>query len=417
MHDCVRACEAEFADMSARLASVASSAPLTANRSLGLLPGQHSPTLGKSAVPSRLDRMNRKLDALERRVGPQYATDRSVFVRSADAVYNEIQRFIGLPRLDDQLRGLQDAKKEDKPRMTGADTDAQPWSPSCAQRDPSLSALTSKYVAAGPSNTVACPNTGAEELVSKYSVPRPGVIDSEEAAMEETTMELRSQLIFSALNRKPGQGSSRPASIPPEPIAELADLPAIGPAPRVETSEAVSVPALLGKIDDGHLEVAIAAALAKACDVHETKVTPGMRSTATTATTATTSARATTPSATRLSLVMASKSAAKSSLALSNTPMIPTILSAWRSVEEGSYGMLPGFVRNQISLEELNATSLAVHGVIARRVESGSTSVVFTAADVAEHTSKGKAFVNALVKLNMIKLKVYRGDQIVHYFT
>ena len=97
--------------------------------------------------------------------------------------------------------------------------------------------------------------------------------------------------------------------------------------------------------------------------------------------------------------------------------MIPTILSAWRSVEEGSYGTLPGFVRNQISLEELNATSLAVHGVIARRVESGSTSVVFTAADVAEHTSKGKAFVNALVKLNMIKLKVYRGDQIVHYFT
>ncbi len=425
MHDSIRACEAEFADLSARLATATNFVVGSSGRNRG----QGSPTLAQSAVSTRLDHVTRKVDELERRVGAQYANDRSTFLQEAEAVYDEIQAFIGSPRLDVQLREMQDAKEEPNARKSAAHEDTEPWSPSCAQRDPSLSALTGKYslyTTAGPRNTVACPSTSAAELASKYSLQQPDSADSEVAAMEETTLELKSQLIFSALNRKPGQRSSRPASIPPEPVEELADLPALGPVPGVEAAEAMSIPETLPKIDDNRLEDAIAAALAKACDVRETNMTPAMPYTSSksaimgpmTAKMASTTpaAGSVAPSATKRLTATALKSASKSSLALGNTPGVPSTLPAWRSVEEASYRTLPGFVRNQITLEELNATSLAVHGALARRMEKGSTSVVFTTADVEEQTTKAKAFVNALVKLNMIKLKLYHGDQIVHYF-
>ena len=232
MHDSIRACEAELADLSARVAFATNSV----GGSSGGNRGQRSLTLAESGVSTRLDRITRKLDALERRVGPQYATERRLFLRQADLVYDEIQTFIGLPRLNVQLRGMQDAKEEVDDRETAAHEDAEPWSPSCAQRDPSLSALTSKYEqngAARPRHAVACPATSVTELASKYALQRVGRVDSETATMEETTLELKSQLIFSALNRKPGQRSSRPASIPPEPVKELEDLPTFGALPAV----------------------------------------------------------------------------------------------------------------------------------------------------------------------------------------
>lgn len=425
MQDSIRACESEFADLSARLATATNFVGSSGRNS-----GQRSLNLAQSAVANRLDRVNRKLDALERRVGAQYATDRSAFLREADTVYDEIQAFMGLPRLDAQLRGMKGAEEGANAGKKASCEHTEPWSPSCTQRDPSLSALTSKYGAARPKNSVACPSTGAPELASKYSLPGPGVADSEAVAIEETTMELKSLLIFSALNRKPGQRSSRPMSIPPEPVEELEDLPTIGPVPEAEAAVGISIQEALPKIDNNRLEDAITAALAKACDVRETKKTPEMppitgksASMGTMTATMAASVAAMTPaagtgapSATMMSIATASKSTGKSSLVLGSTPGVPSTLSAWRSVDEASYRTLPGFVRNQITLEELNATSLAVHGAIARHVESGSASVVFTAADVEEHTTKAKAFVNALVKLNMIKLKVYHGDQIVHYF-
>ena len=424
--DSIRACEAEFADLSARVAAIASTNFGSGNQNRALSPG--SPN---RAISKRLHGVSMKIDALQRRLNSIGSSNRSAFLRSTET-YDEIQAFLGLPSLEVQLREIESTTSVEVNERTANGGDST-CIPSPAHLDPTLSKLICKYGARSPklgTNTDEKPSASfvrdADELLSKYSSkagrrgnPVTSTAGSEVASVpemaieplqpaEETTMELRSQLIFSALNRNPGQGSSRPVLIRSEPIKELADLPTY-PSPQRER-----------KIENARLGDAIDAALAKSCDARKKIVTNETATAATTAATTATAATTTTPaggipsgSIQSASIRQPSRVATQSSLSL--TPKVPTTLPSWQSVEEEAYGTLPSFVRNQIELDELNTTSKAVHGTIARRVEQGDASVVFTAADVEEYTDKAKAFVNALVKLNMIKLKAY-GQEIVYYF-
>ena len=253
------------------------------------------------------------------------------------------------------------------------------WSPSSAQRDPAYSALIGKYGGVGAPRPAGYGDevgpSAVRDIASKY------VADS---AVEETTMELKSQLIFSALNRNPGQRSSRPGPSCPEPIKELADLPG-GATPGYTTKGNTAA----------RLEEAISLALAKSSSAKTAAVTPGS------------------------GIVAAGKTATVRSgpkSAGTLTPKVPTELAAWRAVDEGSFQSLPSFVRGQITLDELNASSAAIHGMVGRRLGEGS--VVFTAADVdgCVEGGRGKVVLNALTKMNLVRVKVVYGEGTVYFF-
>jgi len=249
------------------------------------------------------------------------------------------------------------------------------WSPSSAQRDPAYSALIGKYGGVGAPRPAGC---GDE--VGPSAVRNIASKDVADSAVEETTMELKSQLIFSALNRNPGQRSSRPGPSCPEPIKELADLPG-GATPGYTKKDNT----------DARLEEAISLALAKSSSAKTAAVTPGS------------------------GIVAAGKTATVRS-AGTLTPKVPTELAAWRAVDEGSFQSLPSFVRGQITLDELNASSAAIHGMVGRRLGEGS--VVFTAADVdgCVEGGRGKVVLNALTKMNLVRVKVVYGEGTVYFF-
>ena len=385
---------------------------------------------------ARLGSCRGALDELESRM--QVHSELSRSMQHADKLANEISARLGLPSLDVQLRELREqrqAEKAEKAEKTEVENQSLPeqtvaWSPSSAQRDPAYSSLIGKY-AGGVENLGIDVH---QEFASKYAVGA-GVLGNDVTAaetatanaatnpattsadMEETTMELKSQLIFSALNRNPGQRWTRPAAIP-EPVKELADLPALpkGPTPRKAEET----------IDDARLEDAISLALAKSCDVGEggrrPEANPPAAATASNNTAVTTpaagmfaAAKATTSNSSKPSNSghLRSSSGALGMAAL--TPKVPTSLAEWRAVDEDAFNRLPSFVRGQITLDELNASSAAIHRMVAGRLERGEGSVVFGYSDVDE-LGLGKVVLNALGKVGMVKVKVVYGEGTVYFF-
>eukprot|EP00887_Chlorella_sp_A99_P004740 scaffold4.g4740.t1 len=82
-------------------------------------------------------------------------------------------------------------------------------------------------------------------------------------------------------------------------------------------------------------------------------------------------------------------------------------LPVLRAVEEGEYGVLPSFIRGQLPLELLNEQLGELHDLLERRAAEGVEGA-FTMADVDALGlgAKSKTFVNSLVKLGRVQLRV-----------
>lgn len=196
----------------------------------------------------------------------------------------------------------------------------------------------------------------------------------DDSYVEENTLELKSQVIFSRYNTDRGGGGGTQK---PEPINELEDLP---PAREEE------------KHSEKNLEQAISAALAKS------SLSQGV-----------------TPSSVHQPSQMAAASAPRTV----STPSVPSAVPAFRAIDNSLYSTLPSFIKGQISLEDLARAGEALHAFVSRNQEQGH-GVTFTADDVEKHTSlspvKAKVLLNALAKLEQIKLKVIYGQGTVYFF-
>lgn len=119
-----------------------------------------------------------------------------------------------------------------------------------------------------------------------------------------------------------------------------------------------------------------------------------------------------------------SKGQSSSSLvksAHSLTPSLPTVVARYKAVDTVEYLLLPKFIRGQISLENLNEASVAVHQAAQRRCSSGG--VAFFSMDDVETTAapfvpsgKVRVLLNALAKLDRIQVKVVYGQGTVYFF-
>lgn len=213
-----------------------------------------------------------------------------------------------------------------------------------------------------------------ENLLSKYS-----------NAMEENTIELKSQVIF---HRVDGLHQRRDRMLEST-VIDLDDLP--------DAENNVHREKELPTIDG--LEKAISRVLAK----NENKVThtPALH--------ATNTLGISTGSATSLSR--------RKSV---STPSLPTTVPPFENIDESAYSSLPSFIKGQLSLDILNEASASVHSLVKERHSSG-LGVGFSSDDIESisplPSGKSKVLLNALAKLNIVNLKVVYGQGTVYYFT
>lgn len=102
------------------------------------------------------------------------------------------------------------------------------------------------------------------------------------------------------------------------------------------------------------------------------------------------------------------------------TPSLPSTVPPFSPVNTSTYSTcMPPFIRDQIPLDSLNKTAAAMHAVATRRCTDGEPAY-FTMDDVESvgelPAGKGKVFINALAKLEMIQLKVVLGPGTVFFF-
>ncbi len=269
---------------------------------------------------------------------------------------------------------------------------------------------------------------------------------------EESTMELKSQVIF---NRALSSGQHQiqytgfqsmampsaatavrvaTGSTPNTDLVENFGVPSVKESAAAAAAQAASAQELANQKSRESLEEAIAAALARpsiastATTSTSSGTVAGLGTTAGTATTAKTTSHAhVTPAATAAPMSGAPSAggglrtlpSARGSMPPSLTPSLPTSVAPWTPVEESEYSSLPGFVRGQMPLEVLNEAAATMHASAVRRCAAGD-GASFTMDDIEEietlAVGKGKAFVNALAKLGRVQLKVVYGQGTVYFF-
>jgi hypothetical protein len=291
----------------------------------------------------------------------------------SDSLYKDIQRLVGTAVASSRKLKTDD-KGENTLKASPVLSSPDAWTPNMQRLlgkygpavDPHVTTATSKL---SPSFEMVIKEQTelmeANEILSKKY--------ADNAVLEENTLELKSQVIFSGSN---SVGNLKK----PEPVHELDDLPPVG-----------STPHLVKYSSKESLEEAISVALQSKCEV--TGVTPA-------------------------AAICHQKNPA-SLPRTANTPKVPKSVPEYLPVDEGSYSLLPSFIRGQISLDDLNQASKALHTFVCLRSSSEET-VTFNAEDVRNHSSlppaKGKVLLNALAKLEYIQLKVIYGQGTVYFF-
>lgn len=227
---------------------------------------------------------------------------------------------------------------------------------------------------------------------------------------EESTMELKSQIIF---NRAlPRGGQTHAAATPSVGAAPLATPASAAPMDRAPPPPHPTPASIASGNGPGGNEVrskeSLQEAIAVALGRHAgTAAAPTPQA-------ATPAAALTTQSAGTRGFPSARS--ARSSL----TPSLPSAVPPYRAVGAAEYSTLPAFIRGQLPLEALNQAASGVHSVAVRRCAAGE-GASFSMDDVESAgelpAGKGKVLVNALAKLGHVQLKVLYGQGTVYFFS
>lgn len=340
---------------------------------------------------SRVKRIDRDLDRWDLVVNGSDATAKAV-VKESQVAYEAIERVLNTSGTSMSVKGKEtrvgtlSKSGQDDPeqqghvdqRLTGEDASLHSSPDSLT---PSMKHLMGKYGDSGSlkySREAPCckiPSPAFSEALLQQEVAMQeddGLLQryADDTYVEENTLELKSQVIFSRYNTNKG-GIEKP-----DPIKELEDLP----------------PAKEEKHSEKNLERAISAALAK-CSLSQ----------------------GVTPSSSAHQSQVASASAPRTM----STPSVPSAVPTFRPIKSSLYSTLPSFIKGQISLEDLASAGEALHAFVSRNQEQGH-GVTFTADDVEKQTLlspvKAKVLLNALAKLEQIKLKVIYGQGTVYFF-
>lgn len=341
-------------------------------------------------LDSRVKKVDGELDRCEMVVNRSGATANAL-VHEAQVAYDAIERILhgsgvhSLEKGKETRVGTRATSDQPEPKQLDSSLTAEypPQDSSPDSLTPSMKHLMGKYGDSGSSKYsrdaayAKVPSPAFSDALLQQEVAMQegdGLLQkyADDAYIEENTLELKSQVIFSRYNTNRGGGTEKP-----EPINELEDLP---PAREEE------------KHSEKNLEQAISAALAKS------SLSQGV-----------------TPSSAHQSSQMAAASAPRTV----STPSVPSAVPAFRPIDSSLYSTLPSFIKGQISLEDLASAGEALHAFVSRNQEQGH-GVTFTADDVEKHTSlspvKAKVLLNALAKLEQIKLKVIYGQGTVYFF-
>lgn len=326
---------------------------------------------GASAYKECLKEINTRLRRVESVLDDCAGEERSKareLTEVSNALYNDIQRLVGTAVASSQKHEIKfngENALKTSPVLSSPDA----WTPN-------MQRLLGKYGPAPQVTTTSKLSPSFEMVIREQEqlMEADEILSkkyADNAALEENTLELKSQVIFSGSN---SAGNLKK----PEPVHELDDLPPVGSTPNtVKYSSKES------------LEEAISMALQSKCEV-----------------------KGVTPAA-------AISQNPASMPRTANTPMVPKSVPEYLPVDESSYSSLPSFIRGQISLDDLNHASRALHTFVSRRSSSEET-VTFNAEDVQNHSSlppaKGKVLLNALAKLDHIQLKVIYGQGTVYFF-
>lgn len=303
------------------------------------------------------------------------------------------------------------------------------------EKYPALVASTERLMISNSNTTSTGDLTGRRESLpyGSTALVSPAVPD---ALDEDSTMELKSQVIYSrALAQQVHQASAPLPSGPSavtfhhqQPQYPIATAPAAVPQNQQQQNQEA-------QRSRESLEEAIAAALARPSISMSSTGTAGSDGTTSATATATTTTAKTLPQSQSQSSSYAvpalhvtpaavpmggsSIASARTSMSSSLTPSLPSSVAPLRPVDQAEYSSLPAFIRGQLPLDALNEAAGAVHASALRRCAAGD-GASFSMDDVENAgelpAGKGKVVVNALAKLGRVQLKVVYGQGTVYFF-